>query len=97
MRLLTINNLCSKCFCDIRNSPANCSQAYDPPGFATDLRKMLCKMRKYCIIDVTLFFYIIIVITYLFQQIEKHCKSVLCHRFCRIASYISPCNSSFFC
>ena len=55
---------------------------------------MFSKMRKHLVTNISLLFYISVVISEFLQKVEQHCKCVLCNTFCRIAGYIAPCDAA---
>ena len=89
----SVDDIGAKCGCNRSYTASDVAKTSDSPGFTFYLAKTLVEVSEYGVLRIGSIFYIVIIVTELFQQIEEHGKCMLRHRFGRIVCYIAPCDT----
>ena len=91
-----VYDVCTEGGGNLCNLSPNISKSDDPEAHGGKFVKMFGKMSENPVAHVAFFFYIVVIVAHLLQQIKEHGKGVLCHRICGVSCHIAPCDATAF-
>ena len=86
-----VYDVCTEGGGNLCNLSPDISKSDDPEAHGGKFVKMFGKMSENPVAHVAFFFYIVVIVAHLLQQIKEHGKGVLCHRICGVSCHIAPC------